>query len=73
MPYAKTVILAIVVCFLALQIITVIRAVFGVVSGIVRQKATGIGFNLTGFKEAVILSVLSGWIIGSAWYLLRQR
>ena len=69
MPYAKIVILAIVACFLALQIFTVIHAVFGVV----RQKATGIGFNLTGFKEAVILSVLSGWIIGSAWYFLRRR
>ena len=69
MSYAKTVVLAIGICFLALLVYSVVRAILQVRL----RKATGFAISLSGIKEALLVSVLSGWVIGSAWYFLRRR
>jgi len=69
--YWRTVLVAIGFCFglgMLWQIVGVVRAIRGLVEG----KATGVGFVAGGLIEFLITAVVLGWILGSAWYMLRR-
>jgi len=69
MSYAKTISIAIGLCFIALIIRSVAHAVFHVYT----QKATGIAVTRRGMVEALLVSIVSGWLMGTAWYVFRVR
>ncbi len=68
--YAKTVAIAVGLCFLALIAWSVIWALYSLPR---ESGATGIAVVGSGLVEALLASVLGGWLIGTTWYFIRRR
>jgi len=69
MSYLWTVFTAIRLCFVVLIVRSVIVLVM---HDVVEGNGFGFGVTFGGVVEAVRLSVVLGWLGGSAWYLIRR-
>jgi hypothetical protein len=70
--YLRTIVRAIGLCFLAL----VLRSVLLVVASMQHaSQEGGFGFAITrgGIIEALLTSIVLGWLLGTMWYLVRRR
>jgi hypothetical protein len=66
--YLRTISIAIGICFLVL----ILRSVLFVLS-VAEKSGFALGAVSGGITEALLISVLAGWLGGTVWYLIRRR
>ena len=68
MSYTKTVLISFFICFAVIGTATTTISLLLAA----HSRATGLAFSRRGLVELLLASLVSGWIAGSVWFLVRR-